>query len=198
MRAKAISQTSIRHRVPTLVIKIRSDLKEALRERDKARSVPMAIHSWIWPFFGLGADDWSSHSLSVIRGILAQIDELEKVERPIKTDAQLYAILKTRFNLSKDAAAGFADAKRYDLEEYEKAQAAVVGGYLDTLVLATDEEVLKISLKIMTELESAGVKPRMGKIISRLLTTLDGKPVEMDQVSRIVREMVASYQKWRI
>lgn len=117
------------------------------------------------------------------------------MNRPVAKDAQLYQILKARLNISKSAAAEFADAKRDDLVENEKAQITVLEEYLDALAPATDDEILRISSGILAELKLNGVRPRMGQVIGRLLTALDGKPVEMDDVTRIVREIISPLEK---
>lgn len=118
------------------------------------------------------------------------MEELARVDRPVAKDQQLYELLKNRLNLSKAATVEFIAAKRDDLMEKEQAQIAVLEEYIGALELATDDEILRLANEANAEIRSQGRNPRMGHIIKRILTKLNGKPAEMTNVARIVRDSI--------
>lgn len=73
--------------------------------------------------------DHVSISLSVLRGILADVTNASKTPAPIKTDRQMIKLLQKRVKASKDAASQFAAAGRQDLTGKEESQVAVLEEY---------------------------------------------------------------------
>lgn len=112
------------------------------------------------------------------------------MNKPVTTDAQILAMLRSRAKLSKSAAADFSTAKRDDLKEKEEAQIAVLQEYIDSVKMVSEEEILNLAAEAVKRLELEGKGIHMGSVIKSLLEALDGKPVEMASVSRIVREVV--------
>lgn len=159
---------------PPLLVKLKGDLKTAMRAKDAAR-------------------------LSVLRSVLASTLNASKTESPIRTDVQLVALLRRTARSSQDAAAEFRAAGREDLAGKEEAQVAVLEGYVaDSGVDAVSEEKLRgIVQAIMAEAAAEGVsaKSAMGEVMKRLLAPggpLDGKDVEKADVARVVKEMSAA------
>lgn len=128
--------------------------------------------------------------MNAVRGILAEITNFSKMNKPVTTDAQIVAILRSRAKLSKSAAADFSAAKRDDLKEKEEAQIAVLQQYIESVKMVSEEEILNLAAEIVKRLKSEGKGIYMGSVIKSLLEALNGKPVEMASVSRIVREVV--------
>ncbi|KAL2061837.1 hypothetical protein VTL71DRAFT_7215 [Oculimacula yallundae] len=90
--------------VPPLLLRIRNDLKTAMRNKDTVR-------------------------LRVIRSILAQT-KTQSEKNAINTDQQVLKILKKASSSNKDAAAEFTKGGRADLAEKESQEAAVMDEYV--------------------------------------------------------------------
>lgn len=128
--------------------------------------------------------------MNAVRGVLAEITNFSKMNKPISTDAQIVAMLKSRAKLSKSASEDFRAAKRDDLREREEAQIAVLQEYIESVNMVSEEEILKLAAEAVTRLGLEGKGIFMGSVIKSLLEALDGRAVEMASVSRIVREVV--------
>ena len=128
--------------------------------------------------------------MNAVRGILAEITNFSKMNKPVTTDAQIVAMLRSRAKLSKSAAADFSAAKRDDLKEKEEAQIAVLQEYIESVKMVSEEEILNLAAETVKRLKLEGKGIYMGSVIKGLLEALNGKPVEMASVSRIVREVV--------
>ena len=112
------------------------------------------------------------------------------MNKSVSTDAQIFAMLKSRAKLSKSASEDFRAAKRDDLREKEEAQIAVLQEYIESVKMVSEEEILNLAAEAVTRLELEGKGIYMGSVIKSLLEALDGRAVEMASVSRIVREVV--------
>lgn len=128
--------------------------------------------------------------MNAVRGVLAEITNFSKINKPVSTDAQIIAMLKSRAKLSKSASEDFRAAKRDDLREKEEAQIAVLQEYIDSVKMVSEEEILNLAAEAVTRLELEGKGIFMGSVIKSVLVALDGRPVEIASVSRIVREVV--------
>lgn len=122
--------------------------------------------------------------------MLAEITNFSKMNKSVSTDAQIVAMLRSRAKLSKSASEDFRAAKRDDLREKEDAQIAVLQEYIESVKMVSEEEILILAAEAVNRLELEGRGIYMGSVIKSLLEALDGKPVEMASVSRIVREVV--------
>lgn len=125
-----------------------------------------------------------------VRGVLAEITNLSKMNKSVSTDAQIVAMLRSRAKLSKSASEDFRAAKRDDLRKKEEAQIAVLQEYIESVKMVSEEEILILAAEAVNRLELEGRGVFMGSVIKGLLEALDGKPVEMASVSRIVREVI--------
>lgn len=128
--------------------------------------------------------------MNVARGVLAEITNFAKMNKPVTTDAQIVAMLRSRAKLSKSAVADFSSAKRDDLKEMEEAQITVLREYIESVKMVSEEEILNLAAQAVKRLELEGKGIYIGSVIKSLLEALDGKTVEMARVSRIVREVV--------
>lgn len=117
------------------------------------------------------------------------------MNKPVTTDAQIFAMLRSRAKLSKSAAADFSAAKRDDLKEKEEAQIAVLQEYIESVKMITEDDILTLATATVKRLELEGKGIYMGSVIKSVLEALDGKPVEMASVSRIVREVVREHSE---
>lgn len=112
------------------------------------------------------------------------------MNKSVSTDAQIISMLRSRAKLSKTASEDFRAAKRDDLREKEEAQIAVLQEYIESVKTVSEEEILILAAEAVNRLELEGRGIFMGSVIKGLLKALDGKPVEMASVSRIVREVI--------
>lgn len=182
---------------PPLLLKMRSDMKNAMREKDKNRLVLQSKFTLNWCHFRHVAEKFAATRLNVLRGVLADIINSSKINRAITQDSQVVAILKSRLKLSENAAAEFAAAEREDLKANEEAQVSILQGYLDGLETVPEKDIKNAALKALDILRLEGKKIHQGAVIKLLLSPdapFQGKHLDMPSVTRIVREIVISNQ----
>jgi uncharacterized protein len=154
---------------PPLLARLQGDLKAALKAKDAAR-------------------------LSVLRSILAATLNASKTGSPVRTDAQLVALLRRAARASADAVAEFRAAGREDLVDKEEAQIAVLQGYVATSGISTVEgEALRGLVEgVKAELDAEGVvgKQVMGEAMKRVLARLEGKDADKTEITRLVKQVV--------
>ncbi|KAK5167181.1 uncharacterized protein LTR77_007911 [Saxophila tyrrhenica] len=156
---------------PPLLLKIRKDLKNAMKDKDTNR-------------------------LNVLRGLLADVTASAKTNRPIKTDMELLSILRKRAASAKQASNEFKAAGREDLVEREDGQAKVLEEYAGDVETMSEDDIRDAVSKTVAEVKAqAGGKANMGDVLKKLLGAggeLEGKPVERAEVARIVKEALAT------
>ncbi|KAK1766743.1 Yqey-like protein-domain-containing protein [Phialemonium atrogriseum] len=155
---------------PALLSKLKGDLKTAMKAKDAAR-------------------------LTVLRSVIAATLNASKTASPIRTNAQLVALLRKQARSSQEAADEFRDAGREDLVEKEEAQLRVLREYADGSGIESvgEEELRNMVEAVKAELVSEGItgKAATGEAMKRLLAPggpLDGKDVEKADVVRIIKE----------
>lgn len=154
---------------PPLLTKIKGDLKTAMRAKDTVR-------------------------LSVLRSILAATLNASKTASPIRTDAQLVALLRKTAQASKDAIDGFKAAGREDLVEKESAQVKILLDYAaDSGLEVVDEAKLEdLAEQAKAEVASGGSAPNMANIMKKLLGPgglLEGKDFDKVVLAKVVRKI---------
>ncbi|KAK3678377.1 hypothetical protein LTR78_001674 [Recurvomyces mirabilis] len=164
------SDTATPAPAPALLLKLRSDLKTAMQQKDKPR-------------------------LNVLRGVLAEVTNAAKTNKPIQSDMQLLSLLRKRAAAAKTASAEFSSAGRQDLVETEEQQARIMEDYAGGVEVMSGEGLREAVQKVVEEVKRAagGKATSMGDVLKRLIGpggTLDGKPVEKVEVSRLVKEMM--------
>jgi uncharacterized protein YqeY len=146
---------------PPLLIKMRGDLKAAMKTKDAAR-------------------------LSVLRALMASTLNASKTSSPIKTNAQMVALLKKHMTASRDAADEFAQAGRQDLAEKEQSQAAIMAEYVQEggMRELSDEALQGIIIATKSEAVADGVKPQ--QLLSEILRSLmaPNGPLEAFEVDK--------------
>ncbi|KAK0511735.1 hypothetical protein JMJ35_006308 [Cladonia borealis] len=90
---------------PSLLIKVRNDLKTAMKAKDSTR-------------------------LDVLRGLISDVTNAAKSSKPVTTDSQMLNIIRKRAQSSVAAAEEFSNAKREDLKSREIAQMTVLQEYM--------------------------------------------------------------------
>ncbi|KAI4126783.1 MAG: hypothetical protein LQ347_004833 [Umbilicaria vellea] len=152
----------------TLLLKLRSDLKVAMKVKDINR-------------------------LDVLRALLAEITNASKTSSPIKTDLQLLSLLRKRAAASRTAAREFSAANRTDLKDKEDAQVAVLEGYAGEVDTIGEEETTRVVGEVIGKMRNDEKKVDLGSVLEALVGPggeFDGKPVEKAEVAKIVRGML--------
>jgi len=138
--------------------KITEDMKTAMRAKDTAR-------------------------LGTVRLLLSAMKQKEVDERVELTDADVLAIIDKMVKQRRESIAQFEKAARNDLAEIEKAEIAVLSGYLPQQL--SEAEVAKEIETANKESGAAGAKD-MGKVMGLLKSRLAGR-ADMGKVSGLVK-----------
>lgn len=146
----------------SLKAQITEDMKAAMRAKDSAR-------------------------LATIRLLQAAIKQKEVDERTELDDAAVIAIVDKMLKQRKDSIAAFESAGRQDLAEQEKAETAVLQGYLPQRMSA--EEITAAVQAIVVELGASGPAD-MGKVMGAVKAQLAGK-ADMGLASAAVKAALA-------
>lgn len=146
----------------SLKAQITEDMKTAMRAKDSAR-------------------------LATIRLLQAAIKQKEVDERIELDDAAVIAIMDKMIKQRKDSIAAFEGAGRQDLADQEKAETAVLQGYLPQRM--STEEITAAVQAIVAQLGASGPGD-MGKVMGAVKTQLAGK-ADMGAVSAAVKAALA-------
>ena len=138
--------------------KITDDMKAAMRAKEMAR-------------------------LSTIRLLLAAMKQKEVDERVELQDADVLQIIEKMVKQRRESIAQFEKAGRQDLADGEKAEIAVLTGYLPQQL--ADAEVAEAVAAAIRESGAAGPKD-MGKVMGLLKSRLTGR-TDMGKLSGLVR-----------
>jgi uncharacterized protein YqeY len=138
--------------------RIIEDMKAAMRAKDSAR-------------------------LSTVRLLLAAMKQKEVDERVELGDADVLSIIEKMVKQRRESIAQFEKAGRTELAEAEKAEIAVLSGYLPQQL--SEEEVAQAVAAAIAESGAAGVKD-MGKVMALLKPRLAGR-ADMGRLSGLVK-----------
>lgn len=156
---------------PPLLQKLKGDLKEAMRAKDKPR-------------------------LAVLRSVLAKVLNASKTDKPIQTDYQLVSLLRKSQRSLLDAAKEFKAANRNDLVEKEEEQAAIIQEYVagSGVPVLPEEELQALVKAAFEEAKSAGTpaKAVIGEVMSKVVIPRQKK---MNGDWHKVPKMVMALQK---
>jgi len=145
----------------TLKDRITDDMKDAMRAKAAAR-------------------------LSTIRLLLAAIKQREVDERKTLTDADVVAVIDRMVKQRKDSITQFDAGNRPDLANAERAELAILEGYLPQRM--SDTEIETAVEAAIANARSAGASgpALMGKVMATLKPQLAGR-ADMAQVSAKVK-----------
>ncbi|KAL1959765.1 hypothetical protein VTO42DRAFT_1351 [Malbranchea cinnamomea] len=153
-----------------LLTKIRSDLKDAMRAKDKTR-------------------------LEVLRGLISEVNNAAKTPRPIETDQGLVQLIRKRSDAIKAACEEYIQQNRNDLREQADAEIAILAQYASMMEAATAEEIKKAVSQAIEKLKGEGQKPVIGLVMKALSgegSPLQGKYFEKAEVASIAKEALKS------
>ena len=142
--------------------KITEDMKTAMRAKDTAR-------------------------LGTVRLLLSAMKQKEVDERVELSDADVLAIIDKMVKQRRESIAQYEKAARNDLADVEKAEIAVLAGYLPQQL--SEAEVAAAIAAAIVEAGAAGAKD-MGKVMGLLKPRLAGR-TDMGKVSGLVKAKLA-------
>ncbi|MFO1408049.1 MAG: GatB/YqeY domain-containing protein [Steroidobacteraceae bacterium] len=146
----------------TLKERITEDMKSAMRASDKER-------------------------LSTIRMVQAAIKQREVDERITLDDAQVLAVLEKMVKQRRESIAAFEQGGRADLADKEKAEIAVLSGYLPEQLTAAEVDALIRAA--IAETGAASMKD-MGKVMGVVKAKAAGR-ADMGAVSARIKAALA-------
>ncbi len=147
----------------TLQERLQADLKQAMKDRDDTRK-------------------------SVIRFVRAAIHDREIEKQAALDDEGVIEALGRQAQQRRDSIEAFEKAGRTDLVEKERAELAVIQGYLPEQM--SEDEVADIVKAAISAIGAAGPQD-IGKVMGRVMPQVKGKaPGKM--VSGIVQEILRS------
>ncbi|KAJ9656529.1 hypothetical protein H2198_004878 [Neophaeococcomyces mojaviensis] len=155
---------------PSLLAKIKGDLKTAMKAKDAPR-------------------------LNVLRAMITEYNNASKTSTPIKTDLQMLALLKKKKVASEAAAAEAKAASRSDLAEKQIQEIKVIDEYAGEVKLMSEDELQSIVSVVVDNLKAAasGAELKAGQVLKEAFQPggmLDGKPVDKSQVAKLVNNML--------
>jgi hypothetical protein len=142
----------------TLKERITEDMKDAMRASEKER-------------------------LSTIRMVQAAIKQREVDERIVLDDAQVVAVLEKMVKQRKESVAQFEQGGRTDLADKEKAEIALLQGYLPAQL--SEAEVDALIREAIAATGAASVKD-MGKVMGAVKSRAAGR-ADMGAVSARIK-----------
>jgi len=131
----------------SLKVKITEDMKDAMRAKDAPR-------------------------LSTIRMLLAAVKQREVDERRELADADVLVVIDRMIKQRRDSIAQFEAGHRADLAAVEKAELAVLAGYMPQPF--SDAEIEALIAEAMAATGAAGAAG-MGKVMAELKPRLAGR-----------------------
>lgn len=125
--------------------------------------------------------------LGVIRLVNAAIKQKEVDERVELDDAAVIAVLGRMLKQRRDSVSQYEAAGREDLAAVERAEIAVIEGYLPAQM---DEAAINAEIDAAFAATGAAGPADMGKLMGALKPKLAGK-ADMGLVSKLVRQKLA-------
>ncbi|KAL5119139.1 hypothetical protein ACEQ8H_002846 [Pleosporales sp. CAS-2024a] len=148
---------------PTVLPRLQSDLKYALRCRDKV-------------------------TLTVIRSLQAEIINASKTTKPIETDGALYSLIQKQIKGIHTAIAEFEAAQRDDLVQKEKAQLDILNQYAAEIPRVEEREMDGLIAAAVEKLEEG--KRTFGGVMGRVVAGLDGRPANMEYLNKRIEQVL--------
>ena len=141
-----------------LLLKIKSDMKDAMRNKEKTR-------------------------LAAIRMLLAAVKQIEVDQRIEITDTHVLTILDKMIKQRRDSISQFEAADRQELADIEKAEIDALQTYMPKQL--TDEKISELIDAAMAETGAQSMRD-MGKVMGVLKPKLQGR-ADMGAVSGLIK-----------
>ena len=143
--------------------KIRTDLEQALRQRDKTRC-------------------------SVLRLVLASMKNTEIAQQKTLDDQGVLGVIVKEAKQRKESIEAFEKGNRQDLADKEKAELAILTEYLPKQM--SHDDIVAAARKIIEEVGATGPGDK-GKVMSQLMPQMKGR-AEGQEVNAVVSELLSS------
>jgi uncharacterized protein YqeY len=148
---------------PIVLPRLQSDLKTALRAKDKT-------------------------TLNVIRSLQAEIINASKTAKPIATDGALYSLIQKQIKGVTTAIQEFETAKRDDLVQKEQEQLNVLQKYAEEIPKVQESEIDGLIDGAVKALEEG--KRTFGSVMGRVMGGLKGRPADMEYLNKKIEEVI--------
>jgi uncharacterized protein YqeY len=142
--------------------KLADDLKQALRQGDKVR-------------------------LSVIRLVIAAINNAEIARQATLNDADIYGVIAKEIRQRKESIEAFKLGSRQDLVTQEEAELAILQRYLPQQV--TRDEIIAEARRVIGEVGAQGLSDK-GKVMPKLIAQLKGR-ADGREINEVVTELLS-------
>jgi len=146
---------------PALKQKLTSDLKQAMRDRDKVK-------------------------LSVIRLVMAAIKNAEIARQTTLDDADILGIIAKEARQRRESVEAFRQGNRQDLVVQEEAELTLLQGYLPQQI--SREEIMAEARRVIEEVGAQGPGDK-GKVMPKLISQLKGK-ADGREINAVVTELL--------
>jgi hypothetical protein len=141
--------------------KLNSDLKQALRDRDKLR-------------------------VSVIRLVLSAVKNTEIAKRAELEETDILGVIAKEAKQRKESIEAFKRGDRQDLVDQEEAELAILMEYLPKQM--SRDEIIAAARKVIAEAGAQGLSDK-GKVMGKLIPQLKGR-AEGSQINAVVSELL--------
>ena len=142
--------------------KLADDLKQALRQGEKVR-------------------------LSVIRLVIAAINNAEIARQATLSDADIYGVIGKEIRQRKESIEAFKLGNRQDLVAQEEAELAILQEYLPQQM--SREEIVAAARQVIGEVGAQGLSDK-GKVMPRLIAQLKGR-ADGREINEVVTELLS-------
>jgi len=143
--------------------KIRENLKESLRQRDKAR-------------------------VSILRLVLSEIKYAEIAQQQPLNDDETLGVIARQVKRHRESIELFKKGSRNDLVAQEEMELNILMEYLPRQMKR--EEIVSLAKQVIAELGAKEIKDK-GKVMSQLMAQLRGK-AEGKEVSEVVLKLLST------
>ncbi len=143
--------------------KIRGDLNEAIRQKDKVRC-------------------------SVLRLALASMKNAEIAQQKTLDEDGILGVIEKEAKQRRESIEAFERGNRQDLVAQEKSELDILLEYLPEQM--SHDEIVDAARKVISEIGATGPKDK-GKVMSQLMPQLKGK-AQGQEVNAVVSELLSS------
>ncbi|KAF8420662.1 Yqey-like protein-domain-containing protein [Tirmania nivea] len=152
---------------PPLLLKLRADLKDAMRSKNHAK-------------------------LDALRNLLSTINTHLKSQTPPTTDPHILTLINKQLSLSTSAIGDFRLAGREDLVTKEQLQVDILAAYAASVDSVSQAEALQAVKDAIAKVQAEGGKVVMGVVMREVSRVLEegGKAWAKGEVAALVKQTV--------
>ena len=150
-------------KISPLKQKLTDDLKQAMKGRDRVRSL-------------------------VIRLVMAAIKNAEIARQATSNDADILGVIAKQARQRQESIEAFKQGNRQDLVAQEEAELAVLNEYLPRQM--PREEIIAEARRVIKEVGAVGLSDK-GKVMSQIIAQLKGR-ADGREINAVVTELLGS------